>query len=138
MFVAKRAAEKLTKKFNGIKIAWAVDGVEADELLKRPDLLLNMEPVDLLFVAFGHPKQEMFLKKIQEKMTGSFKVGVGVGGSLDYIAETKSHFPRLLAPIGLEWLGRLIMKPAHLIRVWRATIVFPGLLICGWFRRVGS
>jgi N-acetylglucosaminyldiphosphoundecaprenol N-acetyl-beta-D-mannosaminyltransferase len=131
---AEKAAMKLAHKFPGIHIAWSVGGVKADDILRKPNNLKNQEKVDLLFVAFGHPKQEKFLRKAKEEASTVFKVGIGIGGSFDYIAEAKSQLPRTLAPFGLEWLGRLLTKPSHVFRVWRATIVFPWLLFWSRFR----
>lgn len=127
--VGLAAAEKLKNRFKELNVIWAIDGSEADRLLEQPKLLTNYPKVDLLLVAFGHPKQELFLRYVREKGLRGFKVGIGVGGSLDYLSETKSRFPRVLAPIGLEWLGRLIDKPSHIKRIWRATVVFAWLFI---------
>jgi N-acetylglucosaminyldiphosphoundecaprenol N-acetyl-beta-D-mannosaminyltransferase len=132
--VAEKASEKLIDKFPGIEIVWSISGEKADLLLQKPDLLKNQQKVDLLFVGFGHPKQEKFLKKAKQEAPRSFNVGVGIGGSLDYIAGSKSQLPRMLAPFGLEWFGRLMTRPAHIFRVWRATVIFPWLLFWSRFR----
>lgn len=132
--VAQKAAAKMTERFVDLKIFWAIDGSAADKFLMQPDLLASQPDVDLMLVAFGHPKQELFLQVAKEKAGKSFSVGIGVGGSLDYISGVKPWFPRFLAPIGLEWLGRLLVNPGHFVRVWRATIVFPWLLFWSRFR----
>lgn len=135
--VGAKAAEKLRERFKELNVAWVADGIEANKLLEQPKFLSSYPKVDVLLVAFGHPKQELFLKTVREKGMKVFKVGIGVGGSLDYLSETKSRFPRLFAPIGLEWLGRLIVKPSHAKRIWRATVVFSWLFIRSWFVKAG-
>lgn len=133
--VAEMAAKKLSLMFPEIDIVWSVGGGKADNLLTEPRLLESQDKVDLLFVGFGHPKQEKFLRKARKEAPTSFKVGIGIGGSFDYLAGSKSQLPRILAPIGLEWLGRLIVQPSHFFRVWRATVVFPWLLFWDRLRR---
>lgn len=102
--------------------------------------------VDVLFVAFGHPKQEKLLFQLQEKllfqfkrqkakgksMGVSFKVGVGVGGTFNYISGRRQPAPGWIQGLGLEWLWRLVTqinRPNHIKRILNATIVFPFLLL---------
>lgn len=123
--VAKKTAEKLREKFPGIRILAAVDGEEADRILSGSDTINSSRQVfDVLFVAFGHPKQEKLLWRLR----GRFRVGMGVGGAFDYIAGLVPRAPTYVRAIGLEWLWRLFLQPRRLRRIFNATIVFPIML----------
>lgn len=101
--VAEKTADCLQKKYPGIKI--------------------DSFP-DLLFVAFGHPKQEKWIYKNLPKL--KVKVAMGVGGAFDYISGQVPRAPKFLRNLGLEWLFRLLIQP------WRIKRQFK-LLTYLWF-----
>ena len=80
----------------------------------------------LLFVAFGHPKQEKWIFRHRDELP---LVAMGVGCSLDLVAGRCTRAPRLMQRLGLEWAYRLAREPARLARryfndaVWLATVV---------------
>src|SRR5579884_3272517 len=65
--------------------------------------------IDILFVAFGFPKQEEFISKNLDKLPVTAMVGVG--GAFDYISGKVSRAPLIVRFIGFEWLYRLIRQP---------------------------
>lgn len=65
--------------------------------------------IDILFVAFGAPKQEIWIAENLDKIP--VKVAIGVGGAFDYISGKTSRAPSFIRNIGLEWLFRLIVQP---------------------------
>ena len=69
----------------------------------------NNETIDILFVAFGFPKQEEWMASHINKIP--VKVMVGVGGSFDYISGNISRAPFIVRLFGFEWLYRLIREP---------------------------
>ena len=77
----------------------------------------------LLFVAFGNPKQEIWIHKNLSKLN----VGgaMAVGGTFRYISGLSPLPPLWMEKLGLEWLFRLFTEPFRLVRVWNAVIVFP-------------
>lgn len=82
--------------------------------------------VDILFVAFGAPKQEVWMA--EHLGTIPVKVMVGVGGAFDYISGKVPRAPKVLRVLGLEWLFRLIIQPWR----WRrqlALIEFVGMVL---------
>lgn len=89
---------------------------------------INEAKPDILFVAFGHQKQEMWIDKHLHKFP-SVKIAMGVGGSFDFISGAKRRAPKWMQQIGLEWLYRLIREPQRLKRIITATIVFPLFVI---------
>jgi N-acetylglucosaminyldiphosphoundecaprenol N-acetyl-beta-D-mannosaminyltransferase len=77
----------------------------------------------LLFVAFGNPKQEIWIHKNLSKLNiGS---AMAVGGTLCYIAGLVALPPKWMESLGLEWLWRLIHEPKRIKRIWNAVVVFP-------------
>jgi N-acetylglucosaminyldiphosphoundecaprenol N-acetyl-beta-D-mannosaminyltransferase len=65
--------------------------------------------IDILFVAFGHPKQEEWINENLEHLP--VKVAMGVGGAFDYISGRVKRAPFMVRAIGMEWLYRLIREP---------------------------
>lgn len=73
---------------------------------------------DLLVVAFGAPKQELWMSRMAEAFKPA--VGIGLGASLDFIAGTVRRSPAWMSKVGLEWLYRLSREPK---RLWRRYLV---------------
>lgn len=65
--------------------------------------------LDILFVAFGAPKQEEWIHA--NLPTLPIQVAMGVGGSFDFLSGEVKRAPFLLRFMGLEWLYRLIKQP---------------------------
>ncbi|MFW6074396.1 MAG: WecB/TagA/CpsF family glycosyltransferase, partial [Chloroflexota bacterium] len=80
----------------------------------------------VLLVAFGHPKQDLWIDFHREHLEShGILVAIGVGGSFDYIS---GHVPRAPSPIrrfGLEWLYRLVRQPWR----WRRQLALPVFVI---------
>ncbi len=121
--VAQKTAEKLIKLHPNLKVAIAKDGLNADKIVANPDALPYS---DILFVALGHPKQERLLHSVRND--NKFRVGMGVGGSFDFISGHVSEPSEIYSRLGLKWLGRLISRPKYMFpKVWKAVILYPWL-----------
>lgn len=70
--------------------------------------------IDILFVAFGAPKQEFWISENLEKIP--VKIAIGVGGAFDYISGRIPRAPFFVRKLGMEWLFRLILQPWRLKR----------------------
>lgn len=107
--VAEKAAKKLKMLFSNLSIVGSssADPEDVPEILKK-------EEVDILFVAYGHPKQEKWIKRNLQDIR--VKLALGVGGALDYVSETKVRAPLWVRKIGFEWLFRLLYEPWRLKR----------------------
>ncbi len=70
--------------------------------------------IDILFVAFGAPKQEFWISENLDKIP--VKIAIGVGGAFDYISGNVKRAPVWMQNIGLEWLYRLIAQPWRIKR----------------------
>lgn len=75
------------------------------------------QDIDILFVAFGHPKQEKWMKENLPKL--NTRIMIGVGGSFDYLSGFVSRAPLLMRNMGLEWLFRLVIQPWRIKRFWK-------------------
>jgi N-acetylglucosaminyldiphosphoundecaprenol N-acetyl-beta-D-mannosaminyltransferase len=127
------ASQKLIKKYPKLQIK-AIKGpilgnsakpatINDEKLEKEAIDQINFFKPDLLFVAFGNPKQEIWI----HEHLGKLNVGgaMAVGGTFRYIAGLSKLPPKWMARIGLEWLWRLITEPVRIGRILRAVIVFP-------------
>jgi N-acetylglucosaminyldiphosphoundecaprenol N-acetyl-beta-D-mannosaminyltransferase len=103
--VAEMTSECLIKKYPDLRV-----GLVADEWSKG----LKDNKVDILFVAFGSPKQEIWIANSLSILPA--KVVIGVGGAFDFISGRAPRAPMFLRSIGLEWLFRLIIQPWRIKR----------------------
>jgi N-acetylglucosaminyldiphosphoundecaprenol N-acetyl-beta-D-mannosaminyltransferase len=119
--VAEEAGEKLTNEL-GVTIV-GIDspivgpdgtGDASEQALER---VVAARP-DLLLVAFGAPKQELWIDRNAERLSPA--VAMGVGGSLDFVVGRISRAPAWMSRAGLEWLFRLLQEPG---RMWRRYLV---------------
>ena len=93
------------------------------------DSLQKFKP-DLLFTALGIPEQDIIIPNLLKKLP-SLRLGMGVGGSFDYITKKLLRAPRFFQVIGMEWLWRLLVQPSRWKRIWKAVVVFP-LTVIKW------
>lgn len=84
---------------------------------------INATHPDILFVAFGHGKQEKWIAENLRKMP-SVKIAMGVGGAFDLLGGKVGRAPLFLRRLGLEWLWRLMHEPRRIGRIWNATVKF--------------
>ncbi len=98
--VAELTAECLKKLYPELKISWVSQEWQSG---------LKNNKTDILFVAFGSPKQEKWISENLEDLPA--KVVVGVGGAFDFISGRVPRAPKVLRSLGLEWLFRLIIQP---------------------------
>ncbi len=79
----------------------------------------------VLFIAYGAPKQELWIAQHFEKIP-SLRLVMGVGGSFDFYSHFIKRAPRGLRLLGLEWFWRLLLNPRQRIRrIVNAVFVFP-------------
>lgn len=120
--IAERTAECLVSKYPKLKIAfvaqeWPQNSLEfrvqsSESEKETKDQRLTT--IDILFIAFGFPKQEEWISKNLDKLP--VQCAVGVGGAFDYISGNISRAPRFVQQIGFEWLYRLIRQPWRIKR----------------------
>ena len=119
--VAQEAREKLTRELDVtiVGIDSPVVGSDGTDTSSEQTLerLVAASP-DLVLVAFGAPKQELWIDRFAEQLGPA--VAIGVGGSLDFITGRVRRAPAWMSRAGLEWLFRLLQEPR---RMWRRYLV---------------
>lgn len=115
----------------------------------HPRLLLHVEDIDplvrydiqalqrfrpaILFTTFGMPEQDLFIARHKRQLP-TMRLGLGVGGSFDYLTKRLRRAPFLFRWLGFEWLWRLSRQPFS-ARRWRrimtALVIFP-LTVIQW------
>ncbi len=124
--VAEKTSKCLRIKFPKLQIVFAQ--------AEWPSTPQALPEIDILFVAFGFPKQEEWIVKNIPNLP--VKAAMAVGGSFDYISGKVSRAPYFMRMLGLEWLYRLIRQP------WRwkrqlALIEFILLVVQERFKTIG-
>lgn len=123
--VAKETKKVLQKKYPGIHIVGSVDGIKIDPTEKNLDLIstINNSGAQIIAVALGAPKQELWID--QNKKLIKSNVFIGLGGSFDYISGRIKRAPIGFRKVGLEWLFRLLTQPSRVGRIFKAVVIFP-------------
>jgi N-acetylglucosaminyldiphosphoundecaprenol N-acetyl-beta-D-mannosaminyltransferase len=90
---------------------------------------------DMLFVAFGAPKQEYWI--YDHGLDLSVPILMGVGGSFEMVAGIVGRAPVWMQRSGLEWFHRLCLEPR---RMWHrylvGNLVFGAIVVRQRMRRV--
>jgi N-acetylglucosaminyldiphosphoundecaprenol N-acetyl-beta-D-mannosaminyltransferase len=105
--VAEKTAECLIGKYPKLKVAFVGEEWSEGGFAK------GQSSVDILFVAFGFPKQERWMAEHLNKIP--VRVLIGVGGAFDQIITPSLRPPAWVHSIGMGWLYRLVREP------WRIT-----------------
>ncbi len=128
--VLKECKHALLEKFPNLKIVGMHPGIQISNDFtfdtEKNDALIDdiiLSAPDILFVAFGHKKQEKWIYGFLPDLP-SVRVAMGVGGSFDFISGKVKRAPEIFRRLGLEWLYRLIREPRRIKRIWKATVVF--------------
>lgn len=127
--VAERTAECLKEKYPSLKVTFAVSEISEFEANSLQSTVYNKNrsvvgsqrskslSCDILFVAFGSPKQEIWINEHLKNL--SITVAVGVGGAFDLISGKVWRAPAFIRSLGLEWLFRLVVQPWRIKRQLR-------------------
>jgi len=109
--VASELASRLRSEHADLQVAaysGAPDPSEDAQTLK----LIHEHSTKVLLVAFGHPKQELWIDRLKNRL--GVAVAIGMGGAFDYVTGRVPRAPAWMRNAGLEWSYRLYKQP------WRA------------------
>jgi N-acetylglucosaminyldiphosphoundecaprenol N-acetyl-beta-D-mannosaminyltransferase len=113
---SRRAARVLEMAHPGCKIVGRysprvlpLHQMDDVEILRRID---EVKP-HILLVAFGNPKQEIWIHRNRKRL--KVPVAIGIGGALDMIAGSLKRAPRWIQHFQFEWLYRMVQEPARLL-----------------------
>ena len=112
--VAAEFAARLRAEHPGLEVAahaGTPDPSGDDEALK----LIRAHRAQVLLVAYGAPKQEMWIDRNKDR--SGVTVGMGVGGAFDYLTGRVERAPAWMRRAGLEWMHRLVYQPWRIRRM---------------------
>lgn len=112
--VVKKVVDVYSEKYPKLQIAGYRNGYYNDA--EEPQLVeeIRRAKADILFVAMGSPKKEIFLNKYSSTLDIPFTMGVG--GSFDVVAGKVKRAPIWVQRLNSEWLFRLLQEPK---RMWK-------------------
>lgn len=131
--------ERVKNKYSEANIVGIDDGGiidkqgrgDRDQIIREK---INLSQANILLVAFGHPKQERWVRKNLEQLK-TIKVAITVGGTFDYLSDNIKRAPKLLRKVGLEWFYRLFYEPKRFWRIIQATIIFSFRILLEIFKK---
>lgn len=107
--VADTLAQKMTEQFDGIQIAGTccppfreLSAEENQAIIST----INDSGADLLWVAFGGPKQELWMAENLNLL--KVPVSLGVGAAFDFHSGNRAWAPGWIRFIGMEWAFRML------------------------------
>jgi len=120
--VADEAAARLRERYPGVQIVGTHAGGPDDAALPEIERRLAAARSSILLVAFGHPRQDLWIARHRERLgTHGILVAAGVGGTFDYLSGRVPRAPSWIRRAGLEWLYRLVRQPWR----WRRQMALP-------------
>jgi exopolysaccharide biosynthesis WecB/TagA/CpsF family protein len=133
---ARQAVRSLVNKYPGLKIAGAdspyihiggdglVNAAESDQAIVDR---INRAKPDILLLALGNPKQEIWFERNRYNL--DVPVSIGIGGTLSFLAGTVKRAPHWMQSSGLEWIFRCMQEPKRLWKRYAEGLVKFGLLV---------
>lgn len=112
--VINETVSKLKKEFLGIKImnfrnGFISNNTEKEKLIQD----IQKKKPDIIFVAMGSPKQELFMEELSAIFPALYQ---GLGGSFDVYTGNVKRAPKWWIKNNLEWAYRLIKQPTRIKR----------------------
>ena len=120
--IADEASRRLEEDY-GTHVSGMLNGYfqpeDEESIVER----INNSDADVLFVALGAPKQELWIDKYRDRL--NVPVVIGVGGSFDVIAGKVARAPKVFQRLGIEWLWRLLKEPWR----WKRMLALPKFML---------
>jgi exopolysaccharide biosynthesis WecB/TagA/CpsF family protein len=109
---ADAAAETLTKRCPGLRIAGTRDGFDGAQDTDAVIADINHSGADIVLVALGVPAQELWLDAYAHRLNA--RLTLGVGALFDFLAGNVSRAPMWVRSSKMEWIWRLAMEPRRM------------------------
>ncbi len=133
---AEEAAQRLGARYPGLQVVGTecppFRDLNDDEQAALIGRICLARP-DILFVAFGQPKGELWIDRHLEKL--GVPVSVQVGASLEFAAGKIRRAPRWMQKIGFEWAFRLGREPRRLLGRYSRNAWFISRMVVRELRR---
>jgi exopolysaccharide biosynthesis WecB/TagA/CpsF family protein len=112
--VVRRTERNVRNLYPDLLIAGARDGYFGPEDEDEVVAEINAARPDVLWIAMGVPREQAFVVRNLDRLTG-----VGViktsGGLFDFLSGERSRAPAWMQAAGLEWLYRTWLEPRRLL-----------------------
>lgn len=127
--IGEKAADILRVIYPGVQIVGTSPTDPTPENI--PTILehINQSGVDILLVAYGAPKQDIWIDTYRAQL--QVKVAIGVGGAFDFVAGVVPRAPDWMKKTGMEWLFRLYKQPWRWRRMLRLPLFVLNVLLYG-------
>jgi N-acetylglucosaminyldiphosphoundecaprenol N-acetyl-beta-D-mannosaminyltransferase len=115
--VAEAAGEEIVRRHPNLRIAGTYSpphGAWDEEEEQFIRARIRFAQPDVLLVALGAPKQDVWIRDNLQQL--GVPVSIGVGCTLDVLSGGIARAPHWMRSAGLEWLYRLASEPE---RLWR-------------------
>lgn len=123
--VAQKAADNLQAQFPDLQVAGCaappfrtLSPEEQAQLFSE----IRRSEADILLVAFGQPKGELWIHRHHQEL--GVPLSIQLGASFDFLAGTARRAPRFWQLIGCEWLYRTLHEPRRLAPRYLGNIAF--------------
>lgn len=120
--ILQKAKKNLLKNFTGLQIVGTQNGYYKESDIANIITKINTANPDILFVALGMPKQEIWIANNIDFLNA--KVLIGIGGSFDVISGKFKRAPVFMQKLALEWFYRLMQDPKRVIRTFNSIFKF--------------
>jgi N-acetylglucosaminyldiphosphoundecaprenol N-acetyl-beta-D-mannosaminyltransferase len=127
--VAEQTATVLQGRYPALQVAGSYAGSPADGEWPTIAARLAAAQPQILFVAYGHPRQDFWIDR--HRHTLAVPVAIGVGGAFDFVSGVAVRAPHWMQQLGLEWLHRLIYQPWRWRRMLKLPL-FASLVLWAW------
>ncbi|MCB1734808.1 MAG: WecB/TagA/CpsF family glycosyltransferase [Gammaproteobacteria bacterium] len=117
--IAQAVAEWVAEHYPDCRIAGHHHGYLKDDSEEQAVLAdIRESGADMLMVAFGAPRQDLWVA--EHLQDSGVKLAMGVGGLFDFYSGRIARAPQWMREMALEWLFRFLQEPR---RMWRRYFV---------------
>lgn len=109
---AEAAARKLALTIPGLRIAGTRDGFDGARNAEDAIAEINASGADILLVAMGVPRQELWIDAHAEALKP--RLILAVGALFDFLADNVRRAPQAVRKAKMEWVWRLAMEPRRM------------------------
>lgn len=116
--IVRRAAARLDQMFPNHRVAGWHDGYFDASENAQIVADIRASGADLLLVAMGNPKQELWI--LNHAARTGCRLSFGVGALFDFVSGERARAPRWVQRVRAEWVWRLVLEPR---RLWRRYVI---------------
>jgi N-acetylglucosaminyldiphosphoundecaprenol N-acetyl-beta-D-mannosaminyltransferase len=127
------AAKKLQELYPRLEIVEIYPGEREQEKEGREVVeIFKKSKANILFCCYGAGKEEKWL--YENLAETRIDVGIGLGGSLDYVSGVKKLPPMFIRKIGLEWFFRPFFADGFSLKTFKARLfrAWPAMIKSSW------